>query len=148
MWGICFRCRIKCRIQFKSNDKLAKIANEFINRIRITSGLDLSQNKASRKKIVFRIDERSILGDEGYSLIVDENSIIISSKSEAGVFYGLQSLFQLIDPAIFDSKKSIDLPIYIPSVTIVDQPRYNYRGSMLDVGRYFASKEFVKNIST
>ena len=126
------------------NDKLTKIANEFLDRIRITSGLDLSQNKASRKKIVFRIDERFILGDEGYSLIIDENSIIISSKSEAGVFYGLQSLYQLIDPAIFANDKNVDVPIYIPSVTIIDQPRFTYRGSMLDVGRYFASKEFVK----
>ncbi|MCE5345351.1 MAG: beta-N-acetylhexosaminidase [Bacteroidales bacterium] len=69
---------------------------------------------------------------EGYSLLVRKNKILISASSSNGVFYGLQSLRQLI---IFSEKKNEKL--LIPCCLINDAPRYGWRGIMLDESRHF-----------
>ena len=79
-------------------------------------------------------DDLKDYSDEGYSLIVDQHGIIISSSGCAGLFYGLQSLFQLIQINGRD----------LPYVEIKDKPRFGYRGFHLDVSRHFFDKEFVK----
>ncbi len=76
------------------------------------------------------------LGIEGYSLIADKNAIVITGKSAHGIFYGMQSLAQLLSNSNVKSK--------IPAVEIYDKPRFAWRGLMLDVGRYFYSVEFIK----
>ncbi len=73
---------------------------------------------------------------EGYSLTVSPGSIQISGE-ELGVFYGLQSLMQLL-PASFEKEAKI------PATEIKDGPRFPYRGMHLDVGRHFMPVEFVK----
>ena len=76
--------------------------------------------------------------DEGYELIVDKTGVRIAARSDAGKFYALQSLLQLI-PA--KAKKDV---AKIPAVEIADSPRFRYRGLHLDVGRHFMSVDFVK----
>ncbi|HEX3101933.1 MAG TPA: family 20 glycosylhydrolase, partial [Pyrinomonadaceae bacterium] len=73
---------------------------------------------------------------EGYSLSVTPDMIQISGE-ERGVFYGLQSLMQLL-PAKFDKEAKV------PTAEIKDRPRFGYRGMHLDVGRHFMPVEFVK----
>lgn len=70
---------------------------------------------------------------EGYRLMARNGSVEIVGGSEAGVFYGLQTLEQLKDSAG-----------YLPVVTIEDAPRFPWRGMHLDVARHFFSKDFVK----
>lgn len=77
------------------------------------------------------------LKGEGYSLISDKNGVEIIGNSPIGTFYGMQTLIQLL-PA----EKSTSLAI--ASVTVKDEPRFAYRGAMLDVGRHFFSVTFVK----
>lgn len=77
------------------------------------------------------------LKGEGYSLISDKNGVEIIGNSPIGTFYGMQTLIQLL-PA----EKSNSLAI--ASVTVKDEPRFAYRGAMLDVGRHFFSVAFVK----
>lgn len=77
------------------------------------------------------------LKGEGYSLISDKNGVEIIGNSPIGTFYGMQTLIQLL-PA----EKSNSLAI--SSVTVKDEPRFAYRGAMLDVGRHFFSVAFVK----
>lgn len=77
------------------------------------------------------------LKGEGYSLISDKNGVEIIGNSAIGTFYGMQTLIQLL-PA----EKSNSLAI--ASVTVKDEPRFAYRGAMLDVGRHFFSVAFVK----
>lgn len=70
---------------------------------------------------------------EGYTLAVTPKAVKIQATTGAGLFYGVQTLLQMAD-----STKAI------PVATITDQPRFEYRGFMLDVSRHFRSKEFVK----
>jgi hexosaminidase len=78
------------------------------------------------------------LGNEGYKIEVDEKHIAISASKPAGLFYGVQTLRQLIPDA--DAKGRIE----IATGTIEDRPEYDWRGSMLDVARHFFSVEDVK----
>lgn len=80
------------------------------------------------------------LPPEGYRLTITPQNITIAARG-AGLFYGIQTLIQLM-PA---ERSGI---ARLPCVHIEDYPRFGYRGLMLDVCRHFFSVEFVKNIST
>jgi hexosaminidase len=73
-----------------------------------------------------------------YHLSVDQKGIYIAGDNETGVFYGIQTLIQLL-PMPGDAKQ-----LAIPYLQIADKPRFAYRGMMLDVGRHFMPVSFVK----
>lgn len=75
---------------------------------------------------------------EAYTLNVDEKGVIIKAGSNAGIFYGIQSLKTLIDPAALASNKN--KTIVLTGVNVTDAPRFGYRGFMLDVSRNFQPK--------
>lgn len=70
---------------------------------------------------------------ERYCMTITSKNITIEACTDAGLFYGLQTLLQLVS----ENKK-------IPQGTIVDEPRFAYRGMMLDVSRHFFDVDFVK----
>ena len=74
---------------------------------------------------------------ESYTLSVTSQRIEIRATSGAGLFYGMQTLLQLMQPASTGSYS-------VPSVEIEDTPRFAYRGLMLDVSRHFSTQEFIK----
>jgi hexosaminidase len=82
-------------------------------------------------------------GDEGYELEVRPRGILIRARARAGLFYGIQSLRQLLRPEIYRQAKVQDVAWTISCVRIEDRPRFVWRGSHLDVGRHFMPKEFV-----
>jgi hexosaminidase len=86
------------------------------------------------------------LGAEGYELIVASNSAVIRAPTQAGVFYGAQTLLQLLPPEIFSSNVVRDVDWQMPCVQIEDWPRFKWRGLMLDVSRHFFSKSEVEAI--
>jgi hexosaminidase len=73
-------------------------------------------------------------GDEGYRLEVTQEVIRIQARTEAGLFYGLQSLRQLLPP---DAEQVKRVEHRIPALRIEDAPRFAWRGLMLDVCRHF-----------
>ncbi len=83
-------------------------------------------------------------GAEGYRLSVTPQQVTISAPQPAGLFYGVQSLRQLLPPAIFREAAVHGVDWVIPCVEIEDAPRFAWRGMMLDVVRHFMPKEFVK----
>lgn len=92
--------------------------------------------------IQLKLDD-TIDNEEGYKLSVSYDQITISGKTAKGVFYGIQTLRQLM-PASIESKDSKTAELTIPAVTINDNPRYQYRGMHLDVARHFFPVDFVK----
>jgi hexosaminidase len=80
--------------------------------------------------------EQSELGREGYSLIIDKD-IHISAQTDAGLFYGIQTLRQLLPATVQASYE-------VPQVEVTDVPQYAWRGSMVDVARHFFSVEYLK----
>jgi hexosaminidase len=84
------------------------------------------------------------LGPEGYLLDVRPGRILIRAPEPAGLFYGVQTLRQLLPVDIFRDAPSGNSVWQVPAVTIEDLPRFPWRGGHLDVGRHFMPKEFVK----
>lgn len=109
--------------------------------ISLVSGLSLGFDVDQSGDILLKLDP-SIADEEGYSLSVETDKITITGKSPKGVFYGIQTLRQLLPPGINSTLK--DQNIKVPAVTIVDAPRYTYRGMHLDVARHFFPVSFVK----
>ncbi|WP_433048704.1 beta-N-acetylhexosaminidase [Dactylosporangium sp. CS-033363] len=75
-------------------------------------------------------------GDEGYELVVGAEGVVVRARTEAGLFYGVQTLLQLLPAA--------NGPWTVPGGRIVDAPRFGYRGAMLDVSRHFFGVEVVE----
>lgn len=89
---------------------------------------------AGTRTISLALDKKlKKLGDEGYELRVDETSIRISAFRNAGLFYGVQTLGQLVTA---EGR--------VPCVRISDKPRYAWRGMLLDCCRHFMSVDFIK----
>jgi len=96
-----------------------------------------AQNAQSRKGIYLKVDSAGIQNKDSYRLEVKKNGVYITGSSEEAVFYGIQSLIQLL-PVKPASK------LQVPYVTINDAPRFSYRGMHLDVSRHFFPVSFVK----
>jgi hexosaminidase len=113
------------------------------------TGLDLPVRYApltTGNRIVFqRATARDRpLGPEGYRLVVRPGVVTIISSAPAGAFYAVQSIRQLLPAAIFREAPVAGVAWTMPAVTIVDTPRFSWRGMHLDVSRHFMPKEFVK----
>jgi hexosaminidase len=95
--------------------------------------------KKTNNSIEFNTDKNNTESKhtDGYTLKVDGSNAIITGTSDAGLFYGMQTLIQLLPLEKLSSLK-------IPAVTIEDYPRFSYRGLMLDCGRHFFSIDFIK----
>jgi hexosaminidase len=90
-------------------------------------------------------DKNLIRGDEGYHLIVKANGIVISANKPAGLFYGAQTLWQLL-PQEIDSKTKLNgVKWQVPFVEIYDYPRFAWRGLMFDVSRHFFTRKDVED---
>jgi len=81
---------------------------------------------------------KDALPNEAYSLSINEKGAVIKAGSNSGIFYGIQSLKTMIDPAAFATDKN--KTIVLTGVEVKDNPRFGYRGFMLDVARNFQPK--------
>ncbi|MDH3269715.1 MAG: beta-N-acetylhexosaminidase [Gemmatimonadota bacterium] len=88
--------------------------------------------------------EATGVGAEGYRLDVRSDGISVVGTDHAGVFYGLQTLSQLMPPGTEAGIGSTSEGVEIAAVSIVDEPRFAYRGMHLDVARHFFDPDFVK----
>jgi hexosaminidase len=85
------------------------------------------------------------LGTEGYQLDVNAAGIVLKANRPAGLFYGVQSLLQLLPPSIAGRTVVAGQHWTVPAVHIIDYPRFAWRGIMLDVSRHFFPKSYVKS---
>ncbi len=96
-------------------------------------------------RIVLRLDPAlTKLGDEGYTLDIAPGVVSIRASKPAGVFYGIQSLRQILPVEIFRGAPVTGVAWTAPALHIEDSPRFAWRGMHLDVSRHFQPKEFVK----
>lgn len=99
---------------------------------------------AAQANAIFLVEDAKITNPEGYVLEVKRNAITIKAGSPAGAFYAVQTLKQLLPPAIYQNSVSKNVSWLVPCATITDAPRFGYRGMHLDVGRHFFSVSFIK----
>ena len=105
------------------------------------------KNVAPTASIKFVLNKKAdpLIGTEGYNLSITAKKVVIRANAAAGLFYGVQTLIQLLPKQI--EAKEAQKPggtWSIPEVTIEDSPRFGWRGLMLDVSRHFFTKEQVK----
>lgn len=88
------------------------------------------------------------IGAEGYALKITPSGVSIRASTPQGIFYGVQTLLQLLPPQIYDRAGISTMPKSwtLPSVEIVDWPRFGYRGVMLDTARHFMSIDEIKRL--
>ena len=120
------------------------IADSLVERIALTSGIRLSQTdqtESSTPTITFAMNPQ--LPVEGYELSVKPSGITLSASQPNGFFYGVQSLYQLLPPAVYGRTKDKKAAWSVPAVEIADAPRFPYRGLMLDVCRHFSELDYI-----
>ena len=86
------------------------------------------------------------LGAEGYELTMAPDSVVIRAPGQGGTFYGVQSFLQLLPPQVLSQRPVSGVQWTAPCVYIQDQPRFAWRGMMLDVVRHFFTKQEVKQV--
>jgi hexosaminidase len=126
---------------------LKPAAETACSRIRTSTGLPLPvvDKAIPGHSIVCSLDSAGWSpGPEGYSFRSDKGGIAIHASTPAGVFYGFQTLIQLLPPAVEDTVLAQGIAWSVPSVTIKDRPRFTWRGMHLDVGRHFFTVGFIK----
>src|SRR5271169_3619018 len=131
----------------RSRQDVRSTADYFAQQIRKETGFSLpivDTKKGPRSNVIFfQIIHEKKLGNEGYILEVDSTTVGVRANSSAGLFYGVQTLFQLLPPELFGRISHPEVKWYIPAVSIFDVPRFRWRGMHLDVCRHFFSKEFI-----
>ncbi|GAA3773864.1 glycoside hydrolase family 20 protein [Flavobacterium ginsengiterrae] len=118
-------------------------ANALISKFELAAGFkpEIAAKAPVSNFVQFKTDPN--IKNEAYVLDVNPTNITISAKSNVGFMYALESVRQLLPEAI-ESKFSISTEKWqIPSVTITDEPRFKWRGLMLDLSRHFFDKNYV-----
>ncbi len=106
-----------------------------------------NNNGPIRNAILFTTNNAlTTLGTEGYELTVAADSVVVRAPTQAGLFYGMQSLLQLFPAQIMSPQVVTNVAWTAQCVYIQDQPRFAYRGVMLDVARHFVDKQEVEKI--
>lgn len=123
-----------------------RLAHQFAAQIQLVSGLNIpvlnTQQNLNVRAVIFKLTTDS--GAESYRLKVTPTSIQINAGAAAGMFYAMQTLYQLMPVEIYGNKLAHKVKWQVPCVEIVDAPRFAYRGLHLDVCRHFFSVDFIK----
>jgi len=138
-----------------TNAEVARSARELTEWIRRATGLQVAAaapgaaSVPSGSRIEIALDAaRQALGDEGYEIVIDATRLALTARTPAGIFYGVQTLRQMLpywseyEALLFQEPR----PIALPALRIVDTPRFVWRGSMLDVARHFFAPADVKRL--
>ena len=127
-----------------------KTTTDFLQqRLKNATGFTVSVNTqpsstASVKLIINKMANKTIC-NEGYQLTSTPENITIQANEPAGLFYGVQTLMQLLPKEIESDKVKMDVKWQVPCVSITDYPRLGWRGLMFDVSRHFFTKKEVKD---
>ena len=125
---------------YVANKSLVRPATMFCSYVAAEKDLQLSVAEGAapaKGAIVLSVDK--LYAEEAYVLEITKSGVVVKGGSEKAVFYGLQSLRQVIFHA-----KAKGAKVELPCMNVEDKPHFGYRGGMLDVGRHIFSVEEVK----
>jgi hexosaminidase len=115
--------------------RVQQIVDFLRDSVRAQTGIELSRSPHAHG-IALAFDP-TVKGDEAYRLLVTPRGVVIQASSDRGLFWGVQSLRQLLP---LEHAPSVE----IPALSIKDAPAFAYRGFMLDTGRHFFPVSFIK----
>ncbi|UVS29326.1 beta-N-acetylhexosaminidase [Bacteroides fragilis] len=125
-----------------TNEKMHRTADFLATFIKEMTGTEVrvSDKEKSSNAIILAVD--STMGHpEGYKLQITPEKVLLTGGSEAGVFYGIQTIHKAL-PILKDGKVAAALP----AGTVTDFPRFRYRGFMIDVGCHFFPVSYLKQM--
>ena len=125
-----------------TNEKMHRTADFLATFIKEMTGTEVrvSDKEKSSNAIILAVN--STMGHpEGYKLQITPEKVLLTGGSEAGVFYGIQTIHKAL-PILKDGKVAAALP----AGTVTDFPRFRYRGFMIDVGRHFFPVSYLKQM--
>lgn len=135
-------------IQLVNADQDVEWVGNYINTLFHTINrweLPLQKAGASQISNVIKLElTNDVEAEEGYELDVDNDGVYIKARKAIGLFYGVQTLRQLLPVDIDSPTARQGVAWTIPAVAIKDEPRFGWRGLHLDVSRHFFPKEFIK----
>jgi len=135
------------QIQFDAKNPEVKSVADFLDGLfEKSAGFKLQQvATAENNQGVIRLSLVESSAKEGsYELNINPDMIEVQANSVVGLFYGIQTLRQLLPPQIESQKPVSGVSWVVPCVEIKDEPRFSYRGLHLDVGRHFFPASFIK----
>lgn len=125
-----------------SSDMIAEI-DKFVNAINHTAGLNATKGSEG----LFSVSIDASLPSEGYALDVTGSSVSIKASTPAGLYYAFQTVKKLLPVNVAAGVQGVSGEVYaLPIVNILDAPRFEYRGFMLDVSRHFFDVTQVKRM--
>ncbi|MDR0536886.1 MAG: family 20 glycosylhydrolase [Tannerellaceae bacterium] len=129
-----------------STPEARTVADFFVEKLRKSTGytLGIVDNATDANSISLIIDASQSVNDEGYTLDVDPRNVTIKAQRAQGLFYGMQTFLQLMPAEIENPRTLNGIAWSVPAVKIKDEPRFAYRGVMLDPCRHFIPVENVK----
>lgn len=139
--------KINSKTKIYADKEAVPVAELFAKTVRVSTGfaLPVSNSLKPEQGIYFVMDNKSdSLGKEGYRLTVSSDKVTITASGIPGLFYGAQTLRQLLPAQVESQTKVKGVEWLVPCVTINDAPRFNWRGYMKDVSRTFYSVDVLK----
>jgi len=140
--------RIITQLENEEEVKVCEYLSAYIKRV---AGFELeivddeSVSSFSGDMVITTYNADSTMDDEEYRLqIQGGSSVVLQARTTAGLFYGVQTILQMLPAEIMSDKLVKDIDLTMPAVYIHDYPRFEWRGMHLDVCRHFFPVEFVK----
>lgn len=126
---------------------LQEVAGKLASTLRTVTGFSLPVKQAPSGKGDIELEipgvTDEVIGKEGYRIECNLEKVRVIANTPAGIFYGVQTLYQLLPSAVLSGKLQQKMEWSVPLCSITDHPRFAWRGLMLDVSRYFFKKEDV-----
>ncbi len=141
---------LKPSTSIRANAASEATANSLAERLRQATGFTFKVKSLTGTNVpkgdilLTTANANTNLGAEGYEMTVTGNGVVLRAPEQAGLFYGVQTFLQLLPPEVFSTSPSKLVDWAVPCVRIEDQPRFAWRGLLLDVSRHFLTVDEVK----
>ena len=133
------------RLQYDTESATA--LQPLTDKLKKAAGIDLlSKSACVKKSLVIVSIDNTISNEEGYELTIQPQQILLKAKTAGGIFYGVQSILQLLPTAIEKTAIQKNIQWSVPCVIIKDAPRFDYRGIMMDVARHYMPISFLEKL--
>ena len=123
--------------------EVKKVADGFAEQLKQTAGISLTEAESVDGKPAISFVLQEGMPKEGYKLSVTPTLITVTASQPNGFFYGVQTIYQLLPPAVYGKELKKKADWSVPAVEIEDAPRFVHRGLMLDVCRHYAPIEYI-----
>lgn len=142
-----FRLPASVSIEAPSQPEMKQVIEALKDRLTAAAGIKVSvagKLPSAHIRMILNTNAESAIGTEGYHVSVTPKNIVIRANKPAGLYYGVQTLLQLLPKEIESATKVSNTNWEVPVVEITDVPRFGWRGLMFDVARHFFTKAEVK----